>query len=80
MSVEESLLLKCNELSQHCLNNILAVLYLEQKNLGHSTVMGMDFTVTGILKARAFIFILLLYLAALSVMPISFYRCHTFLC
>jgi len=72
--------LKCNELSQHHLNNILAVLYLEQKNLGHSAVMGMDFTVTGILKARAFIFILLLYLAAFSVMLINFYRCHTFLC
>lgn len=72
--------LKCNELSQKCLNNILAVLYLEQKNLGHSAVVGMDFTVVGILKAKAFIFILLLHLAAFNVMPINFYRCHTFLC
>lgn len=72
--------LNCDELSQHCLNNILAVFYLEQKNLGHSAAMGIDFTVTGILKARAFIFILLLHLAAFSVMPINFYRCHTFLC
>lgn len=72
--------LKCNECSQHCLNKIVAVLYLEQKNLGHSAVMGMDFTVTGILKARALISVLLLYLAAFSVMPINFYRCHTFLC
>lgn len=65
--------LKCNEHSKQCLNTILAVLYLERNNVGHSALMDMDFTVTGILKAKAFIFILL-YLAAFSVMPINFYR------
>lgn len=69
----------CNEHSQHCLNTILAMLYLEWNNTGHSALMDMDFTVTGILKAKAFIFILLLYLAAFSMMPINFYMSYIFM-